>query len=69
MTRSIVGGTVATVLALALPSVSAQPALVLDPAFHPEITAPGGAIERVVLQPDGRLIVFGRFVALNGGGR
>lgn len=67
MTRSIVNA-IAT-LVLALRSASAQPALVLDPAFHPEVTAPGGAVERVVLQPDGRLIVFGRFDALNGGGR
>lgn len=65
MKRLIVGG----IVALALHSASAQPALVLDPTFGPEITAPGGEVKRVVLQPDGRLIVFGRFDALNGGGR
>jgi hypothetical protein len=43
----------------ALPGGVAQPAFVLDPNSKPTITAPGGEIQFVVLQSDGRLIVFG----------
>ena len=67
MTCSIMGGILA--LTRAIHSTSVLPALVLHPAFRPEITAPGGEVKRLFLQPDGGLIVFGRFDALSGGGR
>lgn len=53
------------VLALQL-SLTAQPAFVLDPTFRPTITAPGGEIQFALAQPDGKLIVVGRFDAING---
>src|SRR6185503_11787555 len=54
------------VLLLAVQSSLAQPAFVLDPAFHPTITAPGGQISSGLPQPDGKLIVSGDFQAING---
>ncbi|MHC1766458.1 MAG: hypothetical protein AB9869_19510 [Verrucomicrobiia bacterium] len=58
----VLGGTVVLTHQLSL----AQPAFVLDPTFRPTITAPGGEIRSTVVQPDGRLIVFGRFDIING---
>ena len=49
-----------------LPTGLAQPAFVLDSAFRPTITAPGGQISSVIPQPDGKFIVFGEFHAIKG---
>ena len=46
-------------LLLAAQSSLAQPGFILDPAFHPTVTAPGGVISSGFPQPDGKLIVLG----------
>lgn len=65
LSRELLSAAIVVWLAAA-PPVGGQPAYVLDPTFSPVITRPGGWVNGLMVQSDGKIYVNGRFDAIHG---